>query len=411
MIASGYFIPGRLARTVPSEGGLRHEVRRPDAPPTAARRFFVKQGMIRRACMAAIGLGALAIPATATTGSAPGPVETTASTAPAPATTGPAYDRNPSVVQDDNTTWMFFARSEEVPCNRLDGCNADNTTYDLYYQQSTDGGATWAAPVKLADNDDVPLLVSPVFYGRTVAATKTADGTISVFWASGGNSSTLVHLEKPPSSATWTTTYLTDEHYFNVEAVAKGNTVYAYVELCCTQEGGVYVRTLENGTFSALTPVALGMSIPKAIVDAAGVVRLTMVETATGDFSDYVASSADGIAFSSPTIAAPNAEPGAAGNWDPTLVQTVDGVYHLYYAPGPFSGENQRIEKVTSTDFVTWSAPTPVTAPANYWDYWPEAASINGDLRLFYTSEAATSPGDAIGTGHIWTINSEVVPS
>jgi hypothetical protein len=136
-----------------------------------------------------------------------------------------------------------------------------------------------------------------------------------------------------------------------------------------------------------------------------------MIETATGDFSDYVASSPDGLAFTAPTVAAPNAAPGASGNWDPTLVQTPDGLYHLYYAPGPFTGENQRIEKVTSADFVTWSAPTVVTNPADYWDYWPEAVAIGGKLRLFYTSEAATSTGGEIGTGHIWATSADVLPT
>src|SRR5690242_17531282 len=46
-------------------------------------------------------------------------------------TFGDHYDRNPVVVQDGKSTLLLFARSQD-DCNRLDGCNADNTQYDLY---------------------------------------------------------------------------------------------------------------------------------------------------------------------------------------------------------------------------------------------------------------------------------------
>src|SRR5687768_11659425 len=63
----------------------------------------------------------------------------------APITSGSAYDRNPSVVQDGAVTRAFFARTEDPGCNRLapDNCPADNTTYDLYEMDSLDGGQTW----------------------------------------------------------------------------------------------------------------------------------------------------------------------------------------------------------------------------------------------------------------------------
>jgi hypothetical protein len=368
----------------------------------------MKLTTVRRALVAGVALGAAGMLGATAEAKQPTPAPPAAPTA-VPITSGAAYDRNPAVVQDGATTWLFFARSEEVPCDRLDGCNADNTDYDLYYQQSTDGGATWGAAVQLADNDAVPRVSFPDFRGRTVSAARSADGTLTVAWSPGGHSGTLALFQKAPSSSTWTTTYVSDTHFFNVDVAAQGNTVHVVAEMCCDRTAGVYHGTFSGGTLSPMTLVFPDMSIPKLIVDNAGVLRMTMVSGS--DFSDYVASSANGSAWTAPTLAAPNATPGAGGNWDPNLVQTPDGRYHLHYAPGPFSGENQRIEVVTSTDFVTWSAPTAVTSPANYWDYWPEAIAINGTLRLFYTSEAATSSGGDIGTGHIWSLGTQVLPT
>ena len=91
-------------------------------------------------------------------------------------------------------------------------------------------------------------------------------------------------------------------------------------------------------------------------------------------------------------------------NWDPTLSQTPDGTFQLFWAPDQNDGR-QRVEMVTSDDFATWSSPNVITEGTDgetaYWDYWPEVTPQGNKLNLFYTSERGVG-GDP-GTGHIWT--------
>jgi hypothetical protein len=316
----------------------------------------------------------------------------------APLTSGSNYDRNPSVIQHANETWLFFARSEAA-CDRLAGCPADNSTYDLYYLKSSNNGKTWGAPVLVADNPHPALL----FYGRTVAATRTADGSIYLFWASGGGPSHLYYYRKAPGSDTFTPLgSLTDHLYFNVEAVAKGNAVYVYYE--DADGSGIYARTFDGASFGAPVLVAAARSIPKVIVDKGGVFRMAMVTGLTWPFVNVeVASSADGLNWGPASIAVTG--DGNVTNWDPTLAQTPDGTFHLFWAPDQGDGR-QRVELIESDDFATWSAPTVITEGTDgetaYWDYWPEATPQGNKLNLFYTSERGVGGGDP-GTGHIWT--------
>jgi hypothetical protein len=313
-----------------------------------------------------------------------------------PLTSGSKYDRNPSVVADgSNDLWLFFARTQ-IDCDRLQPCPADNTNYDLYYMRSTNNGKTWGAPALLASNPNDP----EVFYGRTVAATRRVDGTIFVFWASGGDGGDLYYYKKAPGASGFTFAgQLEDTSYFNVEAVSAGNSVYVYYE--DAYGTGIYGRTFDGTTFGAPTPVRSG-SIPKVIIDRKGVFRMALVDTSTPSINVVVASSTDGINWGPSSTVITGG--GAVTNWDPTLVQTPDGVFHLYWAPDQGDGR-QRIEQTESTDFLTWAPQSTVTegidGDTNYWDYWPEAIAHGDKVSLFYTSERGIG-GDP-GTGHIWT--------
>ena len=312
-----------------------------------------------------------------------------------PLTSGSNYDRNPTVVQHANETWLFFARSEES-CDRLLSCNPDNSTYDLYYIRSANNGKTWGAPTLVADNPHADS-----FYGRTIAATQTADGSIYLFWASGGGPGPLYYFRKAPNSNAFTPLgSLNDVLYFNVEAVAKGNQVFVFYE--DATGAGVFARTFDGASFSAPTLVAAGRNIPKVVVDKGGVFRVAMVNAAWPVVSVEVTSSADGLNWAPPATVVSG--DGTVTNWDATLAQTPDGTFHLLWAPDQGDGR-QRVELVTSADFATWSAPEVITEGTDgetpYWDYWPEATPQGNRLNLFYTSERGVG-GDP-GTGHIWT--------
>jgi hypothetical protein len=238
-----------------------------------------------------------------------------------------------------------------------------------------------------------------------VAATRTAAGDVHVFWASGGNTSSLVYGVDPggPGGFTWASR--ADLPVFNVEAVANGNTTFVYYEDGIA--GDVKAMTFNGTTFSSPVQALPVGSIPKVIVDATGVFRLTAADASAYPVVNVVlASSANGLTFGPAAVAITG--DGTVTNWDPTLAQTPDGAYHLFHAPDLGTG-SQRIDHRSSPTFEGLAAAvgTPVTTPAGYWDYWPEALTINGVLRLFYTSEAGSTPG----TGHIWSSGSQVTPS
>ncbi|MGH2754698.1 MAG: sialidase family protein [Actinomycetota bacterium] len=316
-------------------------------------------------------------------------------------TSGAKYDRNPVILEDGTTTDQFFARSQD-DCDRIAGCSADNSNYDLYYMTSADRGRTWSEPVLMAVN---PGPGSSAFRGRTISATRTDDGTVWVFWTSGGNGSDIHYFEKPagqpfPSAPTGT---LSGNFYYNAEVVSKGNTIFMYAE--DSSDGNTYVQTFDGTTFSPRQVALSNASIPKVIVDNKGVFRMASVTAYTWpDVDVRVASSTDGITWGAPQVVVDG--DGTITNWDASLAQGADKSYHVVWAPDQNDG-SQRIETISSKDFSTWSNRQVLTTGTdgtnNYWEYWPEAAALQGNfLQVYFTSERPTMDDPNGGTAHIY---------
>ena len=331
-----------------------------------------------------------------------------------PRTAGDAgrYDRNASVVQDGALTYLFFARSQN-PCNRLAGCNPDQEQYDLYMKTSSDGGKTYGPARFVAANPDGP----GSHRGRTIAATRRqSDGTVYVFWADGGSQSQLYYVrETSPSSSTFVGAALPvvglgTHDVFNVEAVSRGADVYLYTEETEGTTYGVHARSFSEPTASAPTLVEADRNLPKAIVDNAGIVRMTYV-----DASNYptvnveVESSSDGLAWPQPGQPVVT-DPGVS-NWDPNLIQKPNGEFYLHFAPDREEGAGrQQIALTKSNDFVRWTTPHEITpgfkGGVEYWDYWPEGFIRGNQVVLYYTSEREVQQDHVnrpTGIGHIWT--------
>lgn len=324
-----------------------------------------------------------------------------------PRTAGPNYDRNPSVVDADGATYLYFARSQN-PCDRLDGCNADQEQYDLYVKKSLDGGRTYGPSAFVAPNPDGV----GNHRGRTIAATPAPGGGVLVFWADGGSQSPLYVVRKPPA---------TDTHLpavpvlgvgtldvFNVEAVTRGGDVLLYTEETEPAGYGVYAREYDPAidTAGAASPVELNRNIPKAIVARDGTVRMTYVDANTTypQVDVFVETSADGVNWSGPGQPAVT-QPGS--NWDPNLIQKPNGQFELHFAPDRQEGAGrQQIGRTLSNDFVRWTRPVDLTpgfqAGTEYWDYWPEGHLRGNQVVLYYTSERA-GEGTPAGVAHIWT--------
>lgn len=324
-------------------------------------------------------------------------------------TTGPHYDRNPSVLQDGSNTYLFFARSQR-PCNRLQGCNPDSEQYDMYYKASSDGGKTFSPATLLALNPDG----SGPFYGRTIAAVRADNGTVYVFWASGGNSNDLYVVTKMPAAPFTSPTPAllvpgtTPFQIFNIEAVSGPDGIFLYAEECCSAPG-VYAYRFDGVTATARTLVFAARNLPKAIVDnqpGRPRYRMTYVDASSYPTVDvYVASSTDGLTWLEHELVV--SEP-AVSNWDPSLAQLPNGRYYLHFAPDEEAGAGrQRIAVTTSNDFDNWSAPHEISpgfqGGIEYWDYWPEGFVLGNKLTLYYSSERGFNENET-GTGHIWTL-------
>lgn len=356
-----------------------------------------------------------------------------------PRTATANYDRGESVVEAGTFTYLFFARTKD-PCDRLAGCNPDNAFYDVYFKVSPDGGKTYGPDHFAAANP----VVGPVFFGRTLAAAETVEGTpanpvLYVFWASGGNGSQLYYLRGDPQGDGTTFTGPkpvpgVPPTVFNVEALTLGSSIYVYTEEFDPTAARSDIWAREYGFDGAdlvlqagPTLVAKNKNLPKGIVDNQPVqnrFKLTMVDSSAYPTVDvYVTESPDGLVWPQPPPAlVPVVHEACVGNWDPQLAELPNGRYYLHFAPDhTFSAASdgscvettgteagrQRIGLTTSNDFVHWSAPRDVspgfTAGDAYWDYWPEAFVLGNKLTLYYTSERGFDVFPN-GIGHIWTV-------
>jgi hypothetical protein len=300
------------------------------------------------------------------------------------------------VVQDGPATDLFFVRSQD-PCNRLAGCDADNSDYDLYLKQSPNGGKDYGPEQSVATNPDGP----GIHRGRTIAATRAPDGTVYVFWASGANSTQLYYVKESGTGFTAPQPVAgTSPQVMNVEAVTRGSQVLIYTE----EADGIHAYSFDGATASGGSLIAADRNVPKAIVDRNnGSVRLTYVRASTYPQVDvYVQTSADGLTPGPEQKVI--SEPGAS-TWDPALAQRPNGRFELYAAPDRGDGK-QQIAETDSNDFVRWSKPHDLTPAFKggtaYWDYWPEPFVLENKVTLYYTSERATDT-QPTGTGHVWT--------
>jgi hypothetical protein len=357
----------------------------------------VKLRFLRRVLFAVLAL-LLAAPAVASADGGGG----SSSSGFAPVTTGPNYDRNPSVVRDGRLTYLFFARSR-VPCDRLAGCDADNTDYDLYVKVSSNGGRSYGPATLVAANPGPPAL----FRGRTIAATRRANGQMVVFWASGANANAPLYVLEETTQGSFSAPAPMPQFVpgvdgvFNVDAVSRGNDVFLYTEECCAAAGVYAYRYAGSAAATGRTLVSANKNLPKAFVDRNGVVRLTYTDASGYPTVEvYVDSSFDGLVFGRSRLAI--SEPGVS-HWDPNLVYS-DGLWLLFSAPDEGDGR-QRIAVAVSRDFVRWTRPVRITPGSqggvNYWDYWPEPFVGGADPQLYFTSERGIGNSPP-GTGHIW---------
>ncbi|MFF2267873.1 family 43 glycosylhydrolase [Cellulosimicrobium cellulans] len=127
-----------------------------------------------------------------------------------------------------------------------------------------------------------------------------------------------------------------------------------------------------------------------------------------------------------PTAATAAAEPTISpvvdANFPDPDILLVDGVYHAYAT----NHQGQNVQHRTSTDLVTWSAPTDAAPDLGAWVsesctfapggatdrcVWaPEVSAVEGGYALYYTARDATSPRQCLGVALSDTPDGPFVP-
>ncbi|MDF9876639.1 family 43 glycosylhydrolase [Cellulosimicrobium cellulans] len=121
-------------------------------------------------------------------------------------------------------------------------------------------------------------------------------------------------------------------------------------------------------------------------------------------------------------VAEPTISPVVDANFPDPDILLVDGVYHAYAT----NHQGQNVQHRTSTDLVTWSAPTDVAPDLGAWVsesctfapggatdrcVWaPEVSAVEGGYALYYTARDATSPRQCLGVALSDTPDGPFVP-
>lgn len=121
-------------------------------------------------------------------------------------------------------------------------------------------------------------------------------------------------------------------------------------------------------------------------------------------------------------VAEPTISPVVDANFPDPDILLVDGVYHAYAT----NHQGQNVQHRTSTDLVTWSAPSDVAPDLGAWVsesctfapggatdrcVWaPEVSAVEGGYALYYTARDATSPRQCLGVALSDTPDGPFVP-
>ena len=266
---------------------------------------------------------------------------------------GSADQRNPSLAADESGG-LYVVWSDRR-----------NGNYDIYFARSTDGGNTWSANVKVnsgADSLDqrTPSLAVDGSGGLYVAWN---DG----FYGSAALSADIYFAQSTDGGATWSAQVRLDDdtnsafQYSPSLAVDGGGNLYAAWDDRRNDESDIYFTRSSDGgaTWSANVKVnddagSADQYTPSLTADGAGSLNLAWVDYWDGDRDVYFARSTDGGNTWSAS-ARVNDDAGSASQSAPSLA--VDGGGNLHLAWKDYRDESNEVYFARSTDGGnTWSA-------------------------------------------------------
>ncbi len=302
------------------------------------------------------------------------------------------YERDPQLLMVSDGTWyLIYSRSQT---QFTAGGNPDTLKYDIYYQTSTDDGASWSAATKVLDAAAIGTTSS--FRSATICE---ADGKI---WVIGADIKGLEGdiYANTYSGGSWSgQSIIFDGTYdtgaFHVDAIAEGDNIRLFYGIQKEDSGVGFIKY--NGATGAwdttVTQIGatVGYQIPRVIKEGS---KYYLVSTNWSNILFTSTTTPDIV----PWPAASNIVTAPAGGaaCDPTILKYGNGGgtedLIVFHAPS-YADASQPLEYVYSTNAgSTWSSSIPFTdaahGPQISWDMMPRAYLKDAStIMVFFSME------------------------
>ena len=311
------------------------------------------------------------------------------------------YERNPSIYEDTNgILYLWYVRANTLDVRT--GGDVDSEMYKVYYQTSSDGGATWETPVLLPET--LPVTFSP----RELSFMQDDLGLYHLFISNGCNGSPsddrLMHHFTTSDLITWTnenpiviTGWTSNPAQIGHAQVIFANSQF-YMAFQQRSNSSVYfAKSADGNTWTYVTLFTGTYLIPK-ICFKAGVPNKLFIVSTKGSAINLGVSIDDGATWNTSDVIT------HASSWDPMIMTYPNGNLLIVFAPGIGSDGQQLKSSVSTDDGVTWSDLTTLTdgkkGTYEWWDYWPFAYNNGNETYVYYSSEY-DSAGRSILPGEI----------
>jgi len=297
------------------------------------------------------------------------------------------YDRNPSLIYDGSSYWLFYTKADSGGVRGDAGYDPDTQAYSIHYKTAADIedlGAGLEQSI-LGSNP----LNRPANFDQRVSSATYFDGKIYVFASSGQSGTDRGLYYYLYDSGSWSGEYL-----LIADATARGGHVNVtsdadrmYIVWEST-DGSSDLYTFDGTNLSSKVDIDDG-NMPKITLKGGATPTLYVVniEDATGDVEVFSASP-----DSLPSFAAHSTAISGTGLYDPCILN--DGE-DLLVVTAPYVAPDRQylVQARYDASETTWSSSRQITYggynDTEWWDFWPGGIYTNGQYYVAFTTEGS----------------------